>query len=105
MSQLHSHPSSADDGISVFELADSPDVPAVFSGVLSAYQEQGYESGYRRAVADVLTSMLALTEDYLRQLPDSDATLRRKLHGFEAFVQRHFLAREGAEFVSDGLGI
>ena len=105
MSHQQSYSFPSDDGISVIELGDFPAAPEVFAGVLGAYQEQGYERGYQRAEADMRTSLLALTEEYLRTLPGATQNVREALRGFEAFVQRHFRLRVRAEYMSDGLGI
>ena len=104
MSHNPSHSFPSDDGISVVELEPSPD-PTVFAGVLDAYQEQGYEHGYQRALVDMRISLLGLSEDYLRGLPYSNPEVRDALRGFEAYVQQYFRSRERIELLSDGLGI
>jgi hypothetical protein len=105
MSHDHSYSPESDDGISVIELVDPPSGAEVLAGVLGAYHEQGYERGYQRALADVRTSLLALTEDYLRGFADSPPELRSALRGLEAYLQRHFQSHDRQDFVSDGLGI
>jgi len=105
MSHEHSFSSASDDGISVIELVDPPGGAEVLAGVLGAYHEQGYERGYQRALADVRTSLLALTEDYLRGFPELTPELRGALRGLEAYLQRHFHSHDQPDFVSDGLGI
>ena len=104
MSHNPSHAFPSDDGISVVELDGPPD-KTVLAGVLGAYQEQGYEHGYQRAMIDMRLSLLGLAEDYLRGLPYSNPDVREALRGFEAYVQRHFRSQEQAGFVSDGMGI
>ncbi|MDB5171676.1 MAG: hypothetical protein JWN51_449 [Phycisphaerales bacterium] len=92
----------ADDATEVTDIARGS---SVMSGLLGAYQEQGYEQGYRRAVADVLAQLLLLTEQYLREQGSDAEDLRGRLYGFEAYVERHLQARGESGFVSGGLGI
>jgi len=77
----------------------------LLSGLLGAYQEQGYEQGHRRGVADVLASLLLLTEEFLSQQEDPDPRLRRLFHQFGDYVEANHAPRRGAEFFNGGLGI
>src|SRR4051812_16398916 len=66
-------------------LAGSPaGGPDGLSGPLfGAYEQHGYAVGYRRAVADVLSALLAAGEDYIRREgPASAADLRRVVLAF-----------------------
>jgi hypothetical protein len=96
-----------EEAVEVADLAAGSSVvsASVMSGLLGAYQEQGYEQGYRRGVADVLAQLLVLTEQYLREQPAAGESLRRSLYGFEAYVEHHLQPRGDGGFVSGGLGI
>jgi len=98
--------SSQSDGITVVELdeGDGQNV-ALFSSLLEAYQGQGYHRGYRRATADILSSLFMLTEEYLRSRPHADPQLRKTLYDFQGYLET-FLGRPDEKgFVSEGLGI
>src|SRR5579862_4727016 len=77
----------------------------LLSGLLGAYKEQGYEHGYRRGVADVLASLLLLTEEFLRQQEDPDPRLRRLFYQFGDYVEANHSPKRGADYFCGGLGI
>ena len=91
---------------------DFPDDPApsgsAMDGVLEAYRQQGYETGYNRALNDVLADFLLFTQ---RQLRTSSAagreTLGNALRQFELQLEQTLTHRSGRaeQFVEGGLGI
>ena len=86
------------------ESGHGPD--GILAGVLASYRERGFETGYRRAVSDVLATFLLATEEYVRRHPD-DPALRGVLYDFGEVVDSHLRRmRPGrGEYVADGLGI
>jgi hypothetical protein len=86
----------------------------VLAGLLSNYELRGYERGYRRAVEDLLASLVWATEEFLRSQPQSSDEApvasakdrRRLLYEFEEKLEHriHSLSPD-AGYVSDGLGI
>src|SRR3954454_19826128 len=100
------------DEVTLIEWPDDPgDGPAgggLFDHLLGAYEQHGYAAGYRRAVSDVLTALLAAGEDYIRrERPAPAADLRRALLAFGDYLERRLgpAAGQGAAFVEGGLGI
>jgi hypothetical protein len=76
--------------------------------VWSLYYRQGYDEGYRRAVADLTRSLLELSEQYVSQRPsESAAELRRVLHPFEEFLERkvHQMSPDDGPWMEGGAGI
>ena len=121
ISSLHLAPSAADngghdDGITVTDITDAPaGAPAagVLGSVLGVYEQHGYDAGYRRAVQDVLLSLLGVTEQFIRErrtnsggaTPDAD-DLRRIVWALQADLERRFERdRHASVFVEGGLGI
>lgn len=106
---------SADDGITVYELPDLPGggdaTGGVFEGVVGAYRRQGYDDGYRQAVRDVLASLVAASETFIREQPTAaQSDLRRVVLGFEGFLEQRLRRLPGssglaAAYVEGGLGI
>lgn len=103
------------------QLVEGPagEAGGLFSGLLTTYEQRGFERGYRRAVADLLGSLVWVTEEFLggQQPPDgqrgatpgsdvSPADLRRVLYRFEEGLEQHLQSlAPDAGYVSDGLGI
>jgi hypothetical protein len=86
---------------------EPPDCPNVFSNLVSAYQEQGYEAGYARGINDALASVLEASEEFARLRPGSVAQTRELLHAFSKYLEEHIRQSRDYrrhEFV-DGLGI
>ena len=83
-----------------------PEPDGIFAGVLASYGERGYELGYRRAVSDVLATLLLATEEYVREHPEH-RDLRGALYGVEEHLERHLNRMGGRDsgYVADGLGI
>ena len=112
-----------DDGITVTDItgamapAGSP--PGVLGSVLGVYERHGYEAGYRRAVQDVLLSLLGVTEQFIRErglnpggtpgatASETDAAnLRRVVWALREDLERRFERdRNASGFVEGGLGI
>jgi len=101
------------DGIELIELYDEPAV-GVFPSLLSVYQERGYERGYQQAVADIITSLFAVTEDFVQSngrttdesRVESPTELRRLLYQFGQQLERRLQTLSpDPGYVSDGLGI
>ena len=100
---------TAHDTIIVTELPDAvPRRAGACSGsVLGVYEQHGYDAGYRRAVQDVLLSLLEVTEEHIRRrkLPAAVAEgLRRAAWAVGEELQRDAGPRASA-FVEGGLGI
>ena len=120
-SSFRLHPSSFDsnggdsDGITVTDITDSPSpAPAagVLGSVLGVYEQHGYDAGYRRAVQDVLLSLLGVTEQFIRERgtggsPPED--LRRVVWALGEDLERQLAAgasdRSTSGEVEGGLGI
>ena len=51
--------------VELIELHDEP-AAGVFPSLLSVYQQRGYQRGYQQAVADIVTSLFAVTEDFVK---------------------------------------
>ena len=105
--------SMLDSGITVTELPDtggnSPQ-SALLGNVLGVYEQHGYEAGYRRAVQDVLLTLLGTAEDVVRERALDAASaenLRRAVWALhERLEARSDASRAAAEgFVEGGLGI
>lgn len=78
----------------------------VFGALFDVYREQGHERGYRRAMKDVLASLVTVTEAYLRARPGSSDDERRGLYAYVEFLEAHLeSASLDAGFVNGGLGI
>ena len=95
--------------IIVTELPDA--APAAGGGVLGSvlgvYEQHGYDAGYRRAVQDVLLSLLEVTEEHIRQRKLETAVaenLRRAAWAVGEDLQREAGPRASG-FVEGGLGI
>ena len=116
---LQTDPSSLDngatDGITVTDITDAPrPAPAagVLGSVLGVYEQHGFDAGYRRAVQDVLLSLLGVTEQLIRQQgtgSSSPEDLRRVVWSLHEDLQRRLAAgaeaRSAAGEVEGGLGI
>ncbi len=85
-----------------------------FSGLLAAYERDGYERGYRRAQADLLSSLVGVTRDLVREASGSSGeqssavpvNAAALLVQFERRLQRHIDELRPADaYVSGGLGI
>ena len=93
-------------GISVVEVPDFNGRPTVFGGLLDAYDKQGYQRGYRRAVADMVASLRLLTEEFLHHQHTADPRARLSIREFQAYLERQLLQYETHQRdFSDGLGI
>jgi hypothetical protein len=114
------HPPSLDseggtDGITVTDITDGPPAaPAagVLGSVLGVYEQHGYDAGYRRAVQDVLLSLLGVTEQFIRQQGTggpSPEDLRRVVWALHEDLERRLAAggeaRSTSGEVEGGLGI
>lgn len=78
----------------------------VFGALFDVSREQGYERGYRRAIQDVLASLVTVTEAYLRARPGSSDDARRRLYAYVEFLEAHLeSASRDTGFVNGGLGI
>src|SRR5688572_27874682 len=75
----------------------------------SLYYRQGYDEGYRRAVADLVRSVMDLSEQYIKEAasPDCAQEIRCILLPFEEFLERRIdrMSPEGDGYVHGGLGI
>jgi hypothetical protein len=113
-----------DDGITVTDItgavAPAGAPPGVLGSVLGVYERHGYDAGYRRAVQDVLLSLLGVTEQFIRERgvngaaapgattqSDNDAAdLRRVVWALREDLERRFERDKNASgFVEGGLGI
>ena len=78
----------------------------VFNGVLSAYYEQGFARGYRRAVGDLLSVLLVATDEHLSARETLTPAQRREIYEFTRFLQRRLQTlSQDPQYVSEGLGI
>ena len=99
------------DNIIVTELPDAPATASgdsVFGRVLGVYEQHGYEAGHRRALQDVLLSLLSVTEDLIRRRNLDTAVaenLRRAAWAVGEQLHRDAGPVEEAGFVEGGLGI
>jgi len=100
-----------DDGIIPLDGADDllreRQAAAVF---LSACEQRGDDQGYQRAIADVLASLVTVTETFLRdhqtRTPERDVNLRKLIYAFHASLDRHLREMgDHNQYVCDGLGI
>jgi hypothetical protein len=106
--------STLDTETTVTELPDARGAQpqsALFGSVLGVYEQHGYEAGYRRAVQDVLLTLLGTAEGVVRErmLDVSSAeNLRRAVWAVHERLDARTDAatRDAAEgFVEGGLGI
>ncbi len=110
LSAIHSPPATdfdphADEsGTSAEESAEST---GILGAVIDAFREEGYERGYARASQDVLDSLVAVAERFLRQSPGDDPGARKTVYAFVEILEREIQAASGdvAGYVSGGLGI
>ncbi|MGA3067871.1 MAG: hypothetical protein ABSF29_13595 [Tepidisphaeraceae bacterium] len=89
------------------EARELPDGVNVFSTVVSAFQEQGFEAGYARGINDALAAVLEASDEFARMQPLSVAETRKLLYAFSRFLEeriRQSRHHRRHEFV-DGLGI
>jgi len=89
------------------EPRDSRERQELFSGLVTAYQERGYEAGYARGANDALASVLEAAEEFARLRPESAAQTRRLLFAFSEFLEnrvRRTPPTTAPDFI-DGLGI
>jgi len=78
----------------------------VFDGVLDAYRQDGFSAGYRRAISDVLSDFLWVSERFLKEHSPPPPGLRQVLQEFEQHLED--LAKPSSPaggFVDGGLGI
>ena len=97
----HSVNHAADEPVDTYERQEC------FSGLVTAYQERGYEAGYSRGANDALASVLEAIEEFARLRPESAAETRRTLYAFSEFLESRVCPTPqllSNEFV-DGLGI
>jgi hypothetical protein len=88
-------------------MIDIADHQTVFSPLVSAYHERGYQAGYARGMNDALTAALESTEDFIRLQPNSAADPRQLLYAFSEFLEQRVGGKSPdleRGFV-DGLGI
>jgi hypothetical protein len=114
MSRSDESPNFPVESVSV-ELSQLHDEPTggVLPSLLSVYQERGYERGYQQAVSDVVSSLFAVTEDFVslhsraaEGAHDSPTELRRLLYEFGQQLERRLRTLSpDSGFVADGLGI
>ena len=110
LSAIHSPPATDFDpdadgsGKSAKESAEST---GILGAVIDAYREEGYERGYARASQDVLDSLVAVAERFLREAHGDEAGSRKTVYAFVEFLEREIQAASGdvAGYVSGGLGI
>jgi hypothetical protein len=89
------------------EPAETHERQELFSGLVTAYQERGYEAGYARGANDALASVLEAIEEFARPRPESAGETRRLLYAFSEFLENKVCQtppRPANDFV-DGLGI
>jgi len=81
--------------------------PDIFSPLVNAYEERGYEAGYARGVSDALAFVLEATAEFSRLRRESAAETRKLLYEFSTFIEKQLQGASGraeAGF-SGGLGI
>jgi hypothetical protein len=94
-----------DDGITVVEHPASAG-GGVFPNLLDVYSERGFDRGYRRAVSDVLATVLFETESYARQRGIADPSLHATLSAFGDHLERQIQRmRSNQGGFCDGAGI
>ncbi|HVT87954.1 MAG TPA: hypothetical protein VHD56_03800 [Tepidisphaeraceae bacterium] len=78
----------------------------VLGSIVSAYQREGFDAGYRRATRDLLATLVVNCHEFVREQPDSSPEMRLTLLKFVTRLQ-HKLDRDlrAAEYVEGGLGI
>ena len=103
------HDTDDGSGITVTEIGTAGDGSGGLLGsVMGVYEQHGHDAGYRRAVADMLVSLLALSEAFLREQPaPTAANLRPVVFAFERYLDQHLAGGRaaGRGFVEGGLGI
>ena len=74
--------------------------------IWSIYYRQGFDEGYRRAVRDVLGSLLAMSERFIDDQAGSALETRRVVYPFEEYLERQIsgMTPDGG-FVEGGMGI
>jgi hypothetical protein len=80
-------------------------LPQVAARLPLVYFNHGYESGYRQALGDVLSSLTEISEQFMSTRPETRDHLRRVLYPFEEFIQAHIARMTPDGFVEGGLGI
>src|SRR6476620_11110393 len=102
LSAIHSPPATDFDP----HADESAESTGILGAVIDAYREEGYERGYARASQDVLDSLVAVTERFLRESPGVDPGTRQTVYAFVEFLEREIQAASGdvAGYVSGGLG-
>lgn len=76
------------------------------SHVWSIYYRQGFDEGYRRAVKDLLASLVSISERFIGEKPESAGQVRKVLYPFEEYLEKQ-IGRMTPEdgFVEGGMGI
>ena len=74
--------------------------------VWSIYYGQGFDEGYRRAVKDLLASLVSISERFIGERPESAGQVRKVLYPFEEYLEKQ-IGRMTPEdgFVEGGMGI
>jgi hypothetical protein len=80
---------------------------SIFGALIEVYRKQGFEHGYQKAMNDVLSSLVHLTEQYLGgRTDDAKADVRRIVYSYVEHLQTEIRrASNDAGYVSGGLGI
>jgi len=58
------------------------------SGFLDALRCRGFEAGYYRAIRDVLSDLLLMTEEFIQEHPDAPPELRKLIYSFEELLEK-----------------
>ena len=78
---------------------------SAIGAVWSLSYRQGYDEGYRRAVRDVLSSLLLISEEFIGIRPESSQDIRGVLVPFEEHLEQRISRMSPDETFIGGLGI
>jgi hypothetical protein len=94
------------DGRGTASAASADPLSDTVGSLLGALRAHGFEAGYYRAIRDVLSDLILMTEQFIHEHPDAPTELRRLIYGFEEVLEKRYrqLPSENG-MVEGGLGI
>ncbi len=85
--------------------ADSLLDRGAFGVVLKTHRREGYDAGYRRAIADVLAASVFVAEKALRDTHATSDDARRAMYAFIELLEKETLRFKSDESFIEGGGI